>query len=179
MKAKLIKIKDIKASANEGFTLIELLVVIGILAILMGIVLIAINPAHQFALANDTNRRNAVAQILSGVGQYEAEHNGSLPPSLSAVTATPVAIASPTGAGKADLCADLVAGTVPYLPGLPADPTTSSSDISGWKTGNDITGTAGSCGTYNSGYTVAVDPTTKRVTIAATPETATAITVTR
>ncbi len=163
MKAKLLKIKDIKASANEGFTLIELLVVIGILAILMGIVLIAINPAHQFALANDTNRRNAVAQILSGVGQYEAEHNGSLPPTITANAAynpaTGLATTDISDTGI-DLCKDLVAATPQYLPALPEDPLNNN--------GADVTavGTPPSCGTYTSGYKVAVDAN-KRVTISA------------
>src|SRR6266581_4163224 len=148
MKAKLIKIKDIKVSANEGFTLIELLVVIGILAILMGIVLIAINPAHQFALANDTNRRNAVAQILSGVGQYEAEHNGALPPSITGNAAYNPATGlvdtaiSDTGI---DLCKDLVAASPQYLPALPEDPLNNK--------GADVTATGNpaTCGAYDSG----------------------------
>ncbi len=162
MKAKLIKIKDIKASANEGFTLIELLVVIGILAILMGIVLIAINPAHQFALANDTNRRNAVAQILSGVGQYEAEHNGSLPPSISglAAHAAPAVAADQTAISStgSNLCTDLVGGSVQYIPALPGDPTASTPTA-----GADITATQCS-GAFDTGYTVSID-SNKRVTI--------------
>jgi len=156
MKAKLIKIKDIKASANEGFTLIELLVVIGILAILMGIVLIAINPAHQFAMANNTARRNAVAQILSAVGQYEAEHNGALPPKLAAIAASagtpPVPAPTAISSTGVDLCTDLIKGTVQYIPSFPQDPTNNN--------GVDIT----DCASYDSGYTISYDAS-KRVTV--------------
>lgn len=42
---------------NKGFTLIELLVVIGILAVLLAITLIAINPQRQFAQAKTHNVR--------------------------------------------------------------------------------------------------------------------------
>jgi len=57
---------------NKGFTLIELLVVIGILAILLAITLIAINPARQFGQANDTKRRSDLTAILNALGQYSA-----------------------------------------------------------------------------------------------------------
>ena len=68
---------------NSGFTLIELLVVIGILAILLSIVLIAINPARQFGQANDTKRQSAVTQILNAVGAYAADNKGQLPAAIT------------------------------------------------------------------------------------------------
>jgi len=75
---------------KRGFTLIELLVVIGILAILLAITLIAINPARQFGQANNTRRRSDILQVLNGIHQYVAETQGQLPPELNAMKlATP------------------------------------------------------------------------------------------
>jgi len=93
---------------NDGFTLIEILVVIGIIAILAVIVLIAINPARQFAQANNTQRTSNVNAILNAIGQYIADNAGDLP-------------TIPGGDGEVDtaLCNDLVTD---YLPAMPTDP---------------------------------------------------------
>ena len=138
-----------KFKSNTGFTLIELLVVIGILAILLSIVLIAINPARQFGQANNTRRRSEVTQILNAVGAYAADHKGVLPESISALADdTPTAVAD-TGA---DVCADLVPN---YIPALPQDPQQG--------TGTAITDCASA---YDTGYTIAHDAN-NRVTVAA------------
>jgi len=60
----------------KGFTLIEILVVIGIISVLAGIVIIAINPAKQFAQARDTERQSNVGAILNGIGQRMADNKG-------------------------------------------------------------------------------------------------------
>src|SRR3990167_9832102 len=77
-------------NSQKGFTLIELLVVIGILAILLAITLIAINPARQFANANDTQRRSDVNQILNSIGQYSADNRGDIS-ALGTISTDPLA----------------------------------------------------------------------------------------
>lgn len=103
---------------QKGFTLIELLVVIGILAVLLAITLIAINPANQFAKANNTKRRSDVNAILNAVNQYMADNKGVLP---TGITTTARTIAN--GAGEADLCTVLVPK---YIAALPVDPQTNN-----------------------------------------------------
>ena len=145
---KLPNIKNIK-----GFTLIELLVVIGILAILLSIVLIAINPARQFGQANNTRRRSEVTQILNAVGAYAADHKGVLPGGISGLAAN---TATAISKAAADICLDLVPN---YIPALPQDPQQG--------TGTAITDCASN---YVTGYTVAHDAAVGvagRVTVAA------------
>jgi prepilin-type N-terminal cleavage/methylation domain-containing protein len=146
-----------RRSQKNGFTLIELLVVIGILAILLSIVLIAINPARQFGQANNTRRRSDVTQILNAVGAYAADHHGILP---AAITDT----AKDVSKIGADICADIMPT---YIPALPQDPKTGA--------GTQIT----DCTTYDTGYTIVKDAN-NRVTVAAPEaENSEIITITR
>src|SRR3982750_4018718 len=112
---------------SAGFTLIELLVVIGILAVLLSITLIAINPAKQFAQANNTKRRSDVNAILNAIDQYAADNKGTLPTGISGCTdpaaACDLSNDSAITTPKVDICSALV---TKYLAALPVDPKTNN-----------------------------------------------------
>lgn len=145
---------------DSGFTLIELLVVIGILGILLAIVLIAINPARQFAQANNTARRSDVTTLLNAIHQYSADNKGKLP---AGIPVAPAAAGEISKAGV-DICL-LISPT--YVASLPTDPSLDVPAVS-------------DCGSaYSTGYTVVKDAV-GRVTVAAPDaELSTSIAVTR
>ncbi len=134
----------------QGFTLIELLVVIGILAILLAIVLIAVNPPRQFILARNTQRRSDSLAILNAVGQFFAE-KGRIPANIATGSAQ---IISSTGPNNADICDDLVGADQRYLAEMPVDPDP------------NISFDFINCSSYNSGYTI-VRTANNRVTVTA------------
>lgn len=142
---------------QKGFTLIELLVVIGILAVLLAITLIAINPARQFQQANNTKRRSDVNAILNAVDQYGADHHGQLP-SLSGCTQAAPCVIAKTGTGTVDICSALV---TQYLAALPTDPTTGTNGTAAGAPATDCTAA------YNTNYTIYQSSSDNRVTVTA------------
>src|SRR5258708_1647265 len=138
--------KNFFSAAKRGFTLIELLVVIGVLAVLLAIVLIAINPARQFSQANNTKRASDVNALLNAIHQYAADNKGTLP---VGITTSPLTI----GTAGANICASLV---TTYLAALPVDPLTNN--------GTPVTDCTAS---HTTGYTVVKNATDNRITVSA------------
>lgn len=135
-------------SLQKGFTLIELLVVMGILAVLLGVVLVAINPARQIGQANNTKRQSDVAAILNAIGASAADNKGVLPAGI------PVAPAAAVDVGTTASICNAIMPT--YISAVPSDPTQNN--------GTAITNCTGAPAT---GYVVQQDAN-KRVTVTST-----------
>lgn len=132
---------------NKAFTLIEVLLVIGIIVLLAGALIVAINPGRQLARTRDTQRINDMRQYISAIRQNETENGrftcsttnpaNTLPDTAATISAT----TSPGYVNLSCLIGD-------YFPGqLPEDPL----DLN-----NDPTGT---------GYTVQYNSSTRRIRI--------------
>jgi type IV pilus assembly protein PilA len=135
-----------------GFTLLEVLMVIGILAILAGVVLVAVNPARQFKIARDSQRSANINAILNAVGQNMADHAGNFVCD-GVVTELP----NVQSGISSDNGFDLAPCVVPdYISELPFDPS---------KEGSYYTDETN----YNLGYTLVSD-SSGRVTISADGE---------
>ncbi len=148
---------------KKGFTLIELLVVIGILAILLAVTLIAINPARQFEQANDVQRRSDVNVILNAINQYsidQSELPGDGLGSPDLITTSDRNISS----SEVNICALL---RPLYVAALPTDPDSSH-------VGSSLSPCPGS---YDTEYAVRKTPD-GRIVVSA-PNASTTVEVTR
>lgn len=146
---------------RRGFTLIELLIVMGIIGLLATIVLVAVNPARQFAQARDTQRIANVNAILNAVSERIADHRGIFEDGCGAGTIPD------TSEFISNSDFDVYNCLVPqYISSLPLDP---------------VHGTFASSSSYNTGYQIVKDTNTGRIKISApfTEISSTSISVTR
>ncbi len=121
-------------NGQKGFTLIEILVVIGIIAVLAAIVIIAINPARQFAQSRDSQRNSNVNTILNAIGQRLADNKGLFGgsftvgattyscPDISGLTVGTSYDISSTTSTVSGTTVGLACLAPTYIPSFPSDP---------------------------------------------------------
>jgi prepilin-type N-terminal cleavage/methylation domain-containing protein len=135
---------------QQGFTLLEVLLVVAIIALLAGIVIIAINPSKNLGDTRDSQRALDVTTILNAVYQYSLDNNG-VPPSTLPTTATE--ICATTGAActtPATIDLGVLSAAGKYVVSIPLDPQCPSE-----------------CLSNGAGYTIMRDNATGRITVAA------------
>jgi len=134
---------------RKGFTLIEILIVIGLIAVLAGVLIVALNPARQFSQARNAQRWNNMDTIISSIIANTTDNKGTFTCAAGPIPTTATKMA--TGAGNYDIGPCLVptfAASVPFDPSATGAHWTSTTD-------------------YDTGYTVVQDATSHRVTVAA------------
>jgi type IV pilus assembly protein PilA len=141
-----------RKSHTRGFTLLEILLVVGIIAILAGIVILAINPTKQLGDARNAQRRSDVLTILNAVYQYAIDHNGNISNIQNNGHSLDEGIpedCNPWNGTDALLLSNKLIGTnLTYLTAIPTDPSAVDKEI-------------------ESEYYVFSDPATKRITVCA------------
>src|SRR5580700_5986831 len=113
------KLRD-QLSNQKGFTLIEVLLVVAIIAILAGIVILAVNPGKQLGDTRNAERRADVNTILNAVYQYSIDNQGNLPASITTTATDICATGASSCTGLDDLSVLSLNGK--YLVAIPGDP---------------------------------------------------------
>ena len=141
---------------KKGFTLLEILLVVAAIAILAGIVIIAINPNKQLGETRNAQRRSDVNTVLNAVYQYSIDNNGTMPTGLDEVTTSYQVLGTGasgcnttcTASTTVEACVDLTDDLVPdYIVGIPMDPSTGTAANTDYYINKESSGriTVGSC----------------------------------
>jgi type IV pilus assembly protein PilA len=128
----------ILSQKRAGFTLIEVLLVVAIIAILAGIVILAINPGKQLADSRNAQRRSDVNTIINAIYQYSIDNNGNLPASITTTPGNICATGASSCTGLVDLSVMTSSGR--YLVSIPKDPSTGDATNTHYQVVRDANG---------------------------------------
>ena len=123
----------------RGFTLNEILIVVGIFVIIVGGVIIAIDPAKRFTDSRNSERKQEVTAIVNALNQWSLDTGTYLP---AGVSATQKCIGTDSG------CYSLSFLSPAYLDQIPEDPKSTA-------------------GQSDTGYSIIRDPSAATITISA------------
>ncbi|MDA0207939.1 MAG: prepilin-type N-terminal cleavage/methylation domain-containing protein [bacterium] len=123
--------------AQKGFTLIEILLAVSAIAILAGIIILALNPPVQLGETRNAQRSSDINIIMNAAYQYARDNNGTLPASIpedSDCAGTAINEICTTGAASCTGLVDLSVLTLneTYLVSLPLDPQGSGANTAGY-----------------------------------------------
>lgn len=102
-----------------GATLIELIVAVGIITGVFTAVLIAVNPARQFAQSRNAQRSSDTNALFKAISQYAATRDGAVPPGIDLL---PKTICDGQSATCTSETVDLSILVPTFLSVLPKDP---------------------------------------------------------
>ncbi len=126
--------------SKSAFSIYLVLISVALVAVVVTIVLITINPATQVLRGDDAKRRDDIKTIYQAIEKYRADSEDKVLKILPINSVTgPISISSVDGTG---LCALLIPK---YLPALPRDPSIPGGAISDCMS------------TYNTGYQILRD----------------------
>lgn len=114
---------------QRGFTLLEILLVVAAIAILAGIVILAINPTKQLGDTRNAQRKADVNTILNAVYQYSIDNKGVIPSTIT-TTSTEICKTGGTCTGLIDL--SVLTASEKYLTSMPIDPSSTSANGTGY-----------------------------------------------
>ncbi|MEX1068749.1 MAG: prepilin-type N-terminal cleavage/methylation domain-containing protein [Patescibacteria group bacterium] len=121
---------------RNGFTLLEILLVVALLAVLAGIVILAINPARQLSQTRNSQRAVDINTILNASYQYAIDNNGTVPASIqtngtcATLATNEICKTGGTCTGLVDL--SVLTASETYLVAIPTDPTGATTNGAGY-----------------------------------------------